>query len=879
MNSGTPKSPQDGLTPSGLPEPAPDGCNRLQCAAAARIFDTQTAQPTRIFTASQIARAIGLKRQSVQWHLREIRPDGTAVVKGATAHAWRYSNLPDSLKLLIEGAAQILGRSGERFLSSPPRRFQPKIPLSRLPQDCIDYAARLQRAQNYYLVNKESTLISKGDLMRHALEDYAREFGHSVTEKHCRDLLERTIERDAGENNWDDLNLYLPERLKEKQEAPATRAPKLTGLLEAIGLLKTPGVPTGAEQDLLWLRACETYDAGGRKKCDKRAVLDFLWKRATGLAKSPNALRVSFDRKFKAWRRKPDAAAIVDGREKRLGNFSAAPYDPEQIKLIKFTAATRHEGKVAPAVREVSERGLITDPRLTQHLNTRTSKSDLPKSFLENFKDVQAYRIAHLGPRAAEKMIPPRQLEYDGIYSMTCLVGDDLTSPVYVSSPDGEGWFKMTRCQLLAVADFRSLFITSFALNPSGQYNSLDVRTVFTTTFANHGMPHFILREGGLWRKSKNANSLAAIGNPRSEEAPFSNAEVEFGLERAGVRIKSSIDDLCRDVDELGMHFKEARRARSKPIERVFDLLQSLMAGEPGFCGRDEKVDCPEVVRRNLELVRTRKEHPASLGFYSYSQWLRRLEEIIGKYNQTPQEGRRLANSFTGEPLTPEQAFHAFRNPNDPPIRFDDSCSVLMSHMRIEVEVKKPNLRRRQFPCGYVVVRGNIYCNEETGRRIGQKLLAYYNPHRPETCTFTDLKRRNPFTVPRLESTNALFADEQTGAVSRQAYSPIGVVKTEFRAMATNYSHLLGLPFRRNAVDAQTAELNRHVNEQSAAADAKKRVKQSRGEEIRRKAKKLGMPSQILRNDEESRSALDEMEAARREHAAEQSASETEIST
>lgn len=437
------------------------GCNARKSASVSGI---------QTVTATQIAAVLGMKRQTVQWHLRETPPDGAMVVHGVMAKAWAITSLPPALQERLDEIVQRKNyRSKADVFSNPPKQWQPKWPIATLHQDCIDEATRLQRAQDYYLANQNSPLLTEAELMRHALEDYQRSFGHTVSERHCRNLLNRTIERDGGRKDWQNLALYLPDQLKRKTaNHPQPVSAEFPVLNQAIAGIKKPGEPTREEQELLWLRACESYRAaGGGSPKQKRAILTLLWQHAPNLAKSPNALRVSFDRKFKTrLKSNGDANAIKDGRRKKLG-ARVVHYDPDQIDLIKYTAATKREGKRAAAIRMLDELGLITDPRIREMLDTRTSKTYLRKSLRDQLRDTVAYRVAALGRRAQEKMVPPGQLTYEGIYSMDCLVGDDTTPNLYFSVPDGKGWFEMTRGQLLCIADFRSLFITAFALNSS----------------------------------------------------------------------------------------------------------------------------------------------------------------------------------------------------------------------------------------------------------------------------------------------------------------------------------------------------------------------------------------------------------------------------
>ena len=64
--------------------------------------------------------------------------------------------------------------------------------------------------------------------------------------------------------------------------------------------------------------------------------------------------------------------------------------------------------------------------------------------------------------------------------------------------------------------------------------------------------------------------------------------------------------------------------------------------------------------------------------------------------------------------MTPEEAFDVFQNRSNPPAAFDAECEVLLAGPPQEVTVRSPDLRRKQFPCGFVEIRGNTYCSEET---------------------------------------------------------------------------------------------------------------------------------------------------------------------
>jgi hypothetical protein len=179
---------------------------------------------------------------------------------------------------------------------------------------------------------------------------------------------------------------------------------------------------------------------------------------------------------------------------------------------------------------------------------------------------------------------------------------------------------------------------------------------------------------------------------------------------------------------------------------------------------------------------------------------------------------------------------------------FDAQCDVLLARPPVEVEVKKPNIRRRDFPCGFVELRGNTYCNEETGARIGQKLLAFFDPEMPEVCTFTNLNMRDPFTVPRLESTNALFPDDQTGISRAQAYRTIGAVKASYQATEAKFEPVV----RAALVAPHVRALNEHVKIETQAVQEKEHKKVERTATAARRARKLGLSPALVRPGDDS---------------------------
>src|ERR1035441_2127333 len=133
-----------------------------------------------LFTATQIGRALGVKRQSAQRLLSGIAPSRQVIANGRPASAWGLSALPAHSQELLASRAQGSGcRNAEQLLSAPARLWEPPFSLAEVAPDCINRAAKLQRALSRVLELQDDLAVSTGELERIGLEDYQREFGHA----------------------------------------------------------------------------------------------------------------------------------------------------------------------------------------------------------------------------------------------------------------------------------------------------------------------------------------------------------------------------------------------------------------------------------------------------------------------------------------------------------------------------------------------------------------------------------------------------------------------------------------------------------------------------------------------------------------------------
>lgn len=761
------------------------------------------------FTAAQIAAALRVSVRSVRRSQDGHAATGIKVVNGQQAAAWAFCALAPGLQQRLQAEGLRLGlESGEQLLNRPPKIWQPPMALSRIAQESIDRAVKLQRVLAPMMPRQEQ--MAAGEFEALGVRDYAAVFGHKISTRHFRELVKRTVERDGGVETWDRLEIYLDANPVRKQETllSNTTAAEFQELHTLISIFRNPAAPSRDEQSNLWARAVELLADSKALKKSKRRLLEFLWRHAPSLGKSPNALRVNLDRKLKAWQEN-EAVSFKDGRCAKRGQPTAAPIDADDVDYLIFAAVARHGGRVSQAVREERDK---LKPETQALIDSQGTKSRVNG----RLRNALRYEVEQLlpyqqGPRAVDKVSASQTLDYTGIYADRCWMADDFTMPVIWYVPDGN-WFKMVRGQVIIFIDFRTLRILGFSLQPDEQYNSLGIRTLATRLFAEHGMPEILYFERGLWKLSK-----LITGGPKAEAAvrdggSLSWAECETGLRQYGIR------------------FIHARRARSKPVERVGGLLQDRMEGLPGYCGREERKDKPEIVTAHEREVMSRRVHP-SVHFMDQEQWENQLAAIIEKYNHTPQEGRRLNG------LSPEEAYEQLRNPENPPTRFDASCRWLLAHHKIPVMVSDNGIQFRIRGVNY------RYVGAETSPWRGHKLLAWFNPELPEVLTVTDQNQKNAFTVDRyVTKPGSALSPDPDGTAKCAAHSQHQRIR--YRLLKTKYKP----QFRVNLVSPQTVALGQQIEQQQAERLGQRDDERSLQRTANRLVEELGLPSSLARN-------------------------------
>jgi hypothetical protein len=247
-------------------------------------------------TAAELARPLGITRQAVHNRLRYCPSTGKRAIFGNLADVWHPAALPADLCANLEAAAKAGGfcSVGEMARSNA-GAHKPPVPISEITPQCLDNANRLMRALLPSL--RRRFVISRCDFERDGAADFERVFGRKISTRHFRALLQRTIDRDSGQENWERLELYLPQK-PERKTADPQPPPHFPRLAEAIA--------EGESGTALWRRIVQTFyevvAGGAARKSAARQLRHFIWERVPCLAPSREALLKSFNRRVMRWK-------------------------------------------------------------------------------------------------------------------------------------------------------------------------------------------------------------------------------------------------------------------------------------------------------------------------------------------------------------------------------------------------------------------------------------------------------------------------------------------------------------------------------------------------------------------------------------------------
>jgi len=579
------------------------------------------------------------------------------------------------------------------------------------------------------------------------------------------------------------------------------------GLRTAADLFRNPAEPSLAEKGYYWLRAFELYEerlaTGKAPHKTKRSLLKFMERNARFLSASPAALREQFRVKYAKWLASGrDANALKDARPEKSGNFAPAIPAPD-LDAVIADAVLHRNGQVAPAWRAARDHGRLSPETAGRFLVNPASKSHVPRAIMQKVgPEVARLEDIHHGPRRHKLNGAHLTRDWSGICSMDWIQGDDFTLNHYVAVPDGRGGWLRTRGQTILFIDCRSTFILGFAFISAKSYAGAQIRTAIIKICDQHGLPRRgFYFENGTWRNSKLITGAA-------HASPLSDAEMEMGLR------------------QLGLEFVHARLPRSKPVERVGGMLQNIMQALPGYVGRCEMLERFERTQKTLLAIDAGRVDPLE-HLLTDEEYTGKIAECCAVYNAEKQDGQ-----MTGG-LSPEEAFARYQSPNDPPVKLGPEFRYLLANQKKRVRVGRNGI---VFTYGKTTYR---YRNAETGRRVGEELLAWFSPECPEILTVTNLEQRNPFSLPRSHDVPAMDApadvmEREMGFIAAHQRPTV----ERYRVLTSKYA----IPFRRTVADGQTVALGREMAGQRAEIETRIRKSEQQNTTIQKAARKTGLP-------------------------------------
>jgi hypothetical protein len=749
--------------------------------------------------------------------LAGIAADGEKLAAGNLAKAWTLGSLPASIVRLLSVKAEAKRyRTTAHLLAEPFARFEASLPLQEMAPAVINRTRKLRDALKDILPLRNDRSINPAELTARGLASYKRAFGHQVSAKHWRALLERTVERDNGAEEWERLDLYVeenPARTSADLPVSLAREKSLEVLEDAIASLQGSAALSIQQTTYLWTKSCDQLqleiESGGSAKKVKRSILQVLVKSGY-VGKDFQSIRRNFDRKWSAY--VAGNGHLQDRRALRYVTQDPIVGDEDLKKLV--ARGLDCGGRRSQAWREAFQGGELSRGLTDRFIANPARKSYVPRSVrLAITPEIKRLMPLHHGPREHELRGPHNHRDFSGMFAGDSFQGDDCTCPVVYFEPDSSSrsGYRIIRGQLILMIDERSLLALGFALHSENNYNARIIRALITRVHDSYGLPRRrFYFERGIWKTSKILTG---------EKQPFAT-ELELAHTELGLR-------------EFGVKFTHAKLPRGKVIERVLGLVQNQMERLPGYVGRDERNDRFERVQDQINEVRTGKVPPTKY-FLSKEEWIEALTRLLDGYNAERQDGKLLNG------LSPREAWDRLQSPEGL-VRLGEKTRYVLAHHKLKLRVRRDGITLRPS------LGGGTYCNETTGRLAGQDVLVWCNPEELDYLAVTSLDRKQgPFVVPRLEPMPAIDASaEQMQRNAKQIDSHNDYARTAYRLISP---HLVAHSFRKVIADTDTLAVGERLKAGVQSAKAEQDHRRKNITKVQRLSRQLNLRPAALVN-------------------------------
>ena len=366
----------------------------------------------------------------------------------------------------------------------------------------------------------------------------------------------------------------------------------------------------------------------------------------------------------------------------------------------------------------------------------RASKSSVPPSVRKALTvSKYAAKLIQVGPRAAELDGPHSIGDYSKGRFGRAFTADDMTANVYVwvEWPNEDGYI-VVRPQILAAMDVdtQAWLCVRAIIRSKGQYNKDDVWGLIGDVLENFGKFEIAVLEGGIWQ------SNVVVGQK------ISDSERMGGLRAMGIKV---------------IH---TRSPRGKIIETNFDELQLAGDNCKGYCGREERKDCPEPLKKQMLALESRKLHPSQF-LLSLDQYNKHLENTLRELNDTRKDGP------THRGLSPAELV-AEQNVELP--QFPAEAQWMYRSDYRQVTVTKNGVRIQIASGKYA--HSYSYYSADLEIHRGRKVVVFWNDYNPDTdAIIYTLENGRPqhfiCAAPRVQELDRFGATkEQMAAESRR---------------------------------------------------------------------------------------------------------------
>jgi len=829
----------------------------------------------KLFTAPQLARALRTSRQVVYARAGHIAPENHAGDADAAAAAWAFADLPMDWQLEITRRGVKRGfANGEEFLAAAREPWKCPVAWPDIPRKRRDKAVQLQKALARPLAMLADQNTTAGQVEEIGLADFVAEFSYRISARHWRRLLQRTLDRDRGDENWQRLEIYLDDR------ALSVPVPALARELSAgetahqdldwvISKLENRQSPTEKDREFFWRHVAIHYDeltvhladsplGKSERRSIRASLASYLLnafppgtlcatakslrnRLSENLSRGKPGRRVPGDFKCRRDNCGRKAKRLCEDCRKKLKGLAV-----DLDKDISQAWRRLHFGK-QPAER-------FCDRCLSLwKFNVRSNKSYVPQSVREDvMPGVHIAWVQRRGAKYARLISPSIKRDWSDTGPGAYSVMDDMTPDhavfgsvelplAYNDQPSGGQ--VVGRMEALFSVDARTDYPLAFLLilgDPAtldspqrkATYNQVHQRLLLLRQHDSIGMPHLGLHlENGPWKNylmdPDPVKSWRTLGVP----------QFETGLGAMDIQIRRALPG----------------NPRSKIIERVFHAVQSRMRCQPGFLGNNERMDKREAVQDFISRVKRGKEH-AGNELLHVSDYKKLLGDEFMAFAEEPQNGDRLPG------VSPKEAFYngidGHPGHNSKPMReFRESGRF---HLATHEKPLFVSLQGIRFPLGKSKYS---FWGPELEPYQNQWILARFNVEEPGLLSCRP-EGGEPFTVKEriLPANTATKEQLQDAARARASWMRRG--KVLFDSLPHPFRFKIA---RDSAPGEETRKFGEQYEKELAAFKAEKSTKGRKLTKLREKAAAAGieLPAHV-RNADDVAEAIERREFYRK---------------